>query len=600
MGGTVRIESREELERWLKDKPVEWARVIAVRSALRVLPFVGRAFDIRNAIPRKERLVLSTFHSIFISWVASQCPTYDITAAFADYVATNFDDVASAALYAGADYAAAFVSAFASDLAADAAVNAAAAANASFAALATADASSASFASDYAASYAASAISAAASAATSSAPEIWSAVSSDVEALEREGKGEFVPLSGRSIWADGVPDFARREWTALNKSAVVASLGFGPWLMWLEGAGEGESPKDIFGEELTLRIADQPNEWWGRPAREVNADVARWLEERDAGDKLPRTQRPAAYTFAWRDAKLEARPIVLVTEDPQTAADFLSEARRVAKELMERLAATNAAPSLKRNLDLLIRSFPENPTDLRVGIVSSRVRTLGEFINPEIEAELPADAAAMLRGAVGVARDLLACYPQTREIEAERLSLKLLETDVDAARAGLVEVAERAEGVPEVVAASAREALRTLADMANEVELSLSDIAKRTAEGLLVVRNFAAATTNVVEGAEEKAREVAGSISRGVKRSADWGREVVVNAKAFAVDNKELGVKVIGLSAAYVAVSVFVGGVWADRMLCFLQVSGLPKALKKLGAPIDDTSKKDDEEGKPK
>lgn len=33
--------NREELENWLKDKPVEWSRVIASRAALRVLPLIA-------------------------------------------------------------------------------------------------------------------------------------------------------------------------------------------------------------------------------------------------------------------------------------------------------------------------------------------------------------------------------------------------------------------------------------------------------------------------------------------------------------------------------------------------------------------------------
>ena len=34
----AQITSREELHVWLKDKPADWAQVIAARAALRVLP----------------------------------------------------------------------------------------------------------------------------------------------------------------------------------------------------------------------------------------------------------------------------------------------------------------------------------------------------------------------------------------------------------------------------------------------------------------------------------------------------------------------------------------------------------------------------------
>jgi len=609
MGGTVRIQSGEELEAWLKDKPVEWARAIAVRSALRVLPFVGRAFSGVESDPRDVRLALMTIRATFISWVAASFPSHDLIDAADDAGAVNktTNAVAPLAYIANAFVGVRAARGFHVVAAATAAVYAAtnpkiAVANAVVAATN------------------------AAAAASINAKAMWGALSSDVEALEREERGKVVPFAGRPVWPDGVPGFARREWAALNRHAFVADLGFEPWLMWVNSASEGKSPGEIFGDEITLRIADELNAWWERPVREVNADVAQWLngvrqeatpkvvesefafvrsllddsEKSGATDEsLPKLQRPAAYTFAWQDARIEARPIALVTEDPQTAADFLSEARRLAGELMERLASTNASPSLKRNLDLLIRSFPDVPTDLRVGIVSSRVRTLGEFINPEIEAELPADAAAMLRGAVGVARDLLACYPQTREIEAERLSLKLLDSDVDAARAGLVEFAERAESVPEVVAKSAWEALRTLADMANEVELSIADVAKRTAEGLLVVRNFVAAT---VDGSLSEVRSEAGELAfkawDQMRPFARHGGMIVTKAKELVAENPELVAKACVLVGAWTVVSVIANVNIGNAMLAVFQVTGFPNLIEKLkdkGVPIEETSEKDGE-----
>ena len=38
-GMAVKITTRQELEEWLEDKPDEWAHVVALRVALRVLPF---------------------------------------------------------------------------------------------------------------------------------------------------------------------------------------------------------------------------------------------------------------------------------------------------------------------------------------------------------------------------------------------------------------------------------------------------------------------------------------------------------------------------------------------------------------------------------
>ncbi|MBW8881284.1 MAG: hypothetical protein JF615_07665 [Asticcacaulis sp.] len=57
----VEIRDREDLERWLDDKPAEVARVMALRAALRVLPLAnarGEGFDLTPAVLR----------SLFISW----------------------------------------------------------------------------------------------------------------------------------------------------------------------------------------------------------------------------------------------------------------------------------------------------------------------------------------------------------------------------------------------------------------------------------------------------------------------------------------------------------------------------------------------------
>jgi len=258
MDKSLRIESREELEAWLKDKPVEWARIIAMRSALRVLPFVNRALGEWAANPRNERIVLSTFRAAFLSWVGVQCPTYGIV------------NVARAARAAVAAY---------SYIANDAYFAADAARAVTFAAANTFATDTFTATAFVAATDAARAVTLSATAFADAHSAVWLAVFSDVEALEREGRRSPISISGSPIWPDSMPDLARRERISLNDNTGVEELGFGLWLMWLDGASEGRPPRDVFGEELTLRIADQSDAWWGRPVREVNADVARWLDE---------------------------------------------------------------------------------------------------------------------------------------------------------------------------------------------------------------------------------------------------------------------------------------------------------------------------------
>ncbi|MEL6817275.1 MAG: P-loop NTPase fold protein [Pseudomonadota bacterium] len=68
------ISSPEVLEKWLAEKPMEWAQVIAVRSALRVFPMVLKAIENRHLHPESwnaAELVLQTWRaSIFAISVA--------------------------------------------------------------------------------------------------------------------------------------------------------------------------------------------------------------------------------------------------------------------------------------------------------------------------------------------------------------------------------------------------------------------------------------------------------------------------------------------------------------------------------------------------
>lgn len=60
---TIDIRSREDLRAWLEDKPVNWARAIAVRAALRVLPIAVRYSTGRGA--------LAVFRATFFALPAS-------------------------------------------------------------------------------------------------------------------------------------------------------------------------------------------------------------------------------------------------------------------------------------------------------------------------------------------------------------------------------------------------------------------------------------------------------------------------------------------------------------------------------------------------
>jgi TIR domain len=61
----VQITSREELLEWLKDKPADWAQVIAVRAALRVLPLL---FMSKTSTKWVRHFALTIFRAVNHSW----------------------------------------------------------------------------------------------------------------------------------------------------------------------------------------------------------------------------------------------------------------------------------------------------------------------------------------------------------------------------------------------------------------------------------------------------------------------------------------------------------------------------------------------------
>jgi len=76
----VQITSRKELKDWLKNKPADFAQVIAARAALRVLPY---AFLQRIPDEWVTSHSLTLFRALVISWAACNFPAYNMRRAAA-------------------------------------------------------------------------------------------------------------------------------------------------------------------------------------------------------------------------------------------------------------------------------------------------------------------------------------------------------------------------------------------------------------------------------------------------------------------------------------------------------------------------------------
>jgi hypothetical protein len=266
----AQITSRTQLDEWLKDKPADWAQVIAARAALRVLPY---AFA--KDVPQKwvKDVASPLFRASAISWAARNFPTHDMAVA-ADAARFGIRLVADASRVAS--------------LAADDTVSLVAyAANASLAASAVANAARAAarLVADCAV-YAARVVDAslAADAAT------WANISHDCDWLASEGDAAFASrlLTRKPLWPADEPKGWREAWGYAIGRLAALNEGDSVWIDWYNRRIEGHDaafdiPGDIartHDKAILARLADATDEdFWGKEATYVNTTLQRWIDE---------------------------------------------------------------------------------------------------------------------------------------------------------------------------------------------------------------------------------------------------------------------------------------------------------------------------------
>jgi len=274
------ITDRESFEKWLEGKPVEWAQVLAVRVALRVLPLVAQVFDAESIKPKyPQHLIFTSWRAIAISWVARKYPTHDI--AHAARAAADAASAADAFAFAAADAVA-----FAAARAANAADAADAAARAAFAADAVVFAAARA---NYVVAFSLFAVTRAADDAFAAAG-FWSALNRDAEFLAAyKGTPEFSAqaLAEQVLWLNDegenvIPDWAVDEF----KNLTINLSGFNDnWQVWGEWYQSRLDGKESWGlnaenaETLMLRISEQENDWWEQGPSIVYAEIAGWLSD---------------------------------------------------------------------------------------------------------------------------------------------------------------------------------------------------------------------------------------------------------------------------------------------------------------------------------
>jgi|GEM_PF-4003929 len=282
--------------------------------------------------------------------------------------------------------------------------------------------------------------------------------------------------------------------------------------LYFSGALVAKSPPfDLFGNlaqpGLTIEVVNEVRRR-NRLAKYIPIKPEEPDDEIEDHEQL--TQKPASHSFAFRDGRIEAEPQAIPPRHPEVAADIRTEVSEKAKEVTTRLLTCNAPARVRATVSRLDTALGKTLDEVRAGILQMRFRSLEAdlmaYDTDEGRKELPEDAFAMLRDLASSVEDLMGCFPQLADIEAERLAQRLKEVDVPKIMDALSQIRQVAEA-SDAVAPSAIEALKAgEPELRHNTEIidSGAGTTARTAAAkardktvgymLLVYRNFIAGT----------------------------------------------------------------------------------------------------------
>lgn len=435
-----KIDSREALKSWLVGKSRHVPQAISTRAVLRIMPLL------KNEKPSnfKSDLLISILRVIFTysaSTFLSIDFNFDMNRVGANNVA-HLADIVNSPDVADVAYAAADVGYAAPIDAIDAAI--------------------------------------AAHTYTDEMNEIsiWRSIEADCRQFEAGATA--IQVMRTSLWHGPAPEKIVGAWRDLTKDKYLVKAGFNSWFQWYEkltGINGGEVA-DHFGSKLSIKIAMQPDDWWKRGPEAVNADIARWLAEKEgeAPEEEPELaveiaeigvnppqQRPAAYRFAWRGGKLAPLPPD-AAQDAADAAVMLDELRRKTTEFAERLTGRNYEPRIARSVELLLAALPEDLGKVNPGLLRSRGRSIeNDAVFFAASDELPDDVKSHLSDLAGSLRDLLFFFPIIRQMEVAARALDLIGADVDQVLRDLAATRDGAAEAVDVVAVETVQAFDAMA-----------------------------------------------------------------------------------------------------------------------------------------
>jgi hypothetical protein len=296
------IRDRESFEAWLRDKHKSWAQVLAMRAALRILPFAVRHQDLTS---RDGGLSFAAFRASFISWAFCMwsVPKSNVFAALNVAIL----EAASKRLHTLTAEDLADWAAVASSKAAAAAI----ATNLPSAHIAAIDASNL---------------------ATILSESIWQAI--QIDALSLEAGKRPLELCSTILWPSAVPRDIQVTTERMRSYFLKWEEAWEPWLSWYEGRLEG-TPPDV---ARYLPRALVPDAVWREGPASVNVYVGKARADYVLGKRRRETKAPLERPRTEKKSTVETKtpplPEVALGEDskdllpdaPSSAFDFLDRA----------------------------------------------------------------------------------------------------------------------------------------------------------------------------------------------------------------------------------------------------------------------------------
>jgi len=316
---TIQFEDAEQLEAWLRGKPVDWSQAIAVRAALRVFPLVfpeGGETQEKHSVSLQKQAVLQGFRALFVAWVnlkaglSGQVVTADKTSDATDSAAENIRAHGGnmvRALFAAAD------------------------AITSIAAVAEEDADT------QLPGLARDVVRNSAEVADKHGSLIEESVTTDCRWLDKRGTN--APLINQPLWLDDVredpnfqanfPPWVRERFDRFTNLDWVQS---GPWkliIAWYRAIlpnDRNAKPRSLWGKRADIEIATQPDKFWDREPEEVLAAI-KAIVERDPAGGQSAVKNPPADKSIEDEKPVEPDPNKPVDSENQrdTEAEFLSD-----------------------------------------------------------------------------------------------------------------------------------------------------------------------------------------------------------------------------------------------------------------------------------